>query len=235
MTIMATAGTELTIDQLALLSYQMAGLLEESQTLADVNNGSLARRLLGTIVSELQAGGIIARAVGFVTQTLTSGTSSYTMSSGVIDVFGDAMYIPAGQTVSAADSELVVTQISRDQWHTISAKSSEGQPTQYYCHRETTPPVVRLWPIPDEAGTIRFQAHRHLADASSGSATLDLEKYWESYILHRLAQLLAESKSMPGDKIARLRNEANRMKAEAKAMSKGRTNEQMVVSHRTGW
>lgn len=235
MTIQSTSGTEKTIDEIALLAYQMAGLLEESQTLADVNGGALARSLFGTMLSDLQAGGISARAGAFATQTLTSEISSYTMGSGVIDVFGDAVYIPAGQIVASADSELAVVQISRAAWQTISSKSATGQPTQYYCHRETTPPVVYLWPSPDEAGTIRFQTHRHLADASSGAATVDLEKYWESYLIHELAHLLAEAKSMPADKIGRLRSKALGKKAEAKAMSMERVDEQMYVSHPTGW
>lgn len=224
-----------TIDELGLLAYRIAGLLEESQTLADANGGALARELLGTILSELQAGGIMARAVAFATQTLTSGTYTYTMGSGVIDVFGDAMYIPAGQSVTTADSELLVTQMPRAEWQTISAKSAEGNPTRYYVHLETDPPVVYVWPIPTEAGTIRFQTHRHLADASSGAATVDLEKYWESYLIHELAHLLAEAKSMPADKIGRLASKARAKKGEAKAMSMGSMDERMFVGHRTGW
>lgn len=235
MTVMSSSGTEMTIDQLALTAYQLAGLLEETQTLADANGGSLARRLLGTIVTELQGQGIIARAVTFYEQTLVSGTSSYSMPSTVLDVFGDAMYIPEGQTVSRADSETVVENIPRERWQNISAKSASGTPTQYYVHREVTPPSVRLWPVPDEAGTIRFQVHRHLADSSSGAATVDLEVYWTTYIMYRLAQLLAEAKSLPADKRLSLRAEAMAAKSTAKSMASDRRDNQFYVAHRTGW
>ncbi len=232
MTVMSTAGTEFTINELVRLAYVMAGLLEETQTLAQAGGGALGRQLLGLTVKGLQAKGITARASSFHEVTLTAGTYEYTMPAAVLDVYGDAMYIDASEDdVTQASGETTVTQISQDGWHQQSAKDATGRPINYFCYRVSTPPKVRLWPIPDEAGTIRFIVHRHLADNSSGSATLDLEDYWCDFIVSDLAARLAEAKTMPRDKISSLKSDAREKLRDARSMSSSRTGSQMVVSH----
>ena len=230
MTIASTNGTQKTINELARLAHIKAGLLEESQTLS-ASQSALARDLLGTIVTDLQAESITARAVTSQDVTLTAGTRDYTMASSVLDVFGDALYIPAGDSLTAPTSATVVSQITQAQWHTMGAKDSTGNTTMYFPDRVTTPPVVRLWPIPQEAGTVRFLVHRHLADSNVGACTLDLEIYWEGYIIDELAAALAEAKSMPDAKVTRLQRNAVRKKQRALAMSSGRTDNQIYVSH----
>ena len=51
---------------------------------------------------------------------------------------------------------------------------------------------VWLWPIPEAAGTIRFQQHRNLSDCLDGSATLDLKQYWYLYFQYKLAEIMAD-------------------------------------------
>jgi len=232
MTIMSTSGTQRTIDETVRLAYVLAGLLEENQSLAAVGGGGLARLFLDTIVKGLQAKGITAKASGFYNLTLTANTFQYTMPSNVLDVFGDGVYIDASETdVTRASSETNISQMSADEWNAQSAKDATGRPIRYFCFRETNPPVVRLWPIPDEAGTVRLQIHRHLSDTTDGAATLDLEAYWIDYILYSLATMLAEAKTMPPDKIGRLNGMARSKLNDARAMSSGRTGSQMVVTH----
>jgi hypothetical protein len=218
MTVQSTSGTELSINNIARLAHIMAGLLEESQVLSPSQN-ALARDLLATLLADLQADGIVARALSFTSQTLTSGTRSYTLPTSIIDLIGDAAYIGADDSVTAPSSELPVQAISAERWQLLGAKDATGRPTMYFVDRTVTPPVVHLWPIPDEAGTVRFMAHRHLADTSDGAATLDLERYWTGAIITMLAACLAESKGMPDVKVSRLYGKALRLVAKAKAMS----------------
>lgn len=231
MTIASTSGTQKTINELVRLAYVLAGLLEESQALADVGGGGLGRSFLDVMLKELQAKGITARASSFYNVTLTAGTTDYEMPSSVLDVYGDAMYIPAGEDVDAASGETTVQSMSQDQWHAQSAKDATGRPTRLFVMRQATPPTVRFWPIPDEAGTVRVQTHRNLADATSGSATLDLEVYWEGYVIHQLAATLAEAKTMPPDKVGRLTGAALAKLREARAMSASRLGTQGVITH----
>lgn len=232
MTIMSTSGTQRTIDEVARLAYVLAGLLEENQTLSAVGGGGLARLFLDTIIKDLQSKGITAKSSGFYLQTLTADTFEYAMPSNVLDVFGNAMYIDASEAdTTRASGETVITQMSADDWNEQSAKDATGRPIRYFTFRETNPPIVRLWPIPDEAGTVRFQIHRHLADTTDGSATLDLEAYWVNQVIYQLAGMLAEAKTMPADKIGRLNGIARSKLADARAMSTSRTGSQMVVTH----
>lgn len=232
---MTTSGSRKTINEMVRLSYVLAGLLEETQTLTAVGGGGLAREFLETIVDDLQSIGISARATSFHPLTLTANTYEYTMPSTVLDVYGDAMYIAADEAdVTKASSETVVTQASAEQWQTLGSKSTTGRPVLYFPWRVQTPPKVRLWPIPDEAGTVRFQVHRHLYDNSDGNANVDLEVYWTSYIMYELAAQLAEAKTMPDVKVSRLNAKARAKKAEARAMSSSRTDVQCHITHGSG-
>lgn len=236
MTVMATSGTQKTIDEVCRLAYVLAGLLEETQPLTMVGGGSLARAFLETVVTDLQAMGISARASSFYNLTLTEGTSEYAMPAHVLDVYGDAMYIDASEEdVNAASAETIVIQRSAEQWNDPSAKDATGRPTTYFAYRVETPPSVRLWPIPDEDGTIRFQIHRHLANCSDGSATIDMEIYWTGYFMYAVAALLAESKSMPDVKVHRLERIAAKKLRDARSMSTSRTGSQIRVTHSGGW
>ncbi len=234
MTVGTTSGTEKTVDQIVRLAYVMAGLLEETQTLADVGGGELGRTLLGTVLRRLQAKGITARSGSFETVACVADTFEYTMPATVQDVYGDAMYVNADETdLTRAAGELLVSQMSAEEWQVLSAKDATARPTRYFALRTGTPVVVRLWPIPDEAGHVRFQVHRFLADVSNGSSTVDLEAYWDGYLMHALAAELAEAKTMPADKIGRLKGQAKDDLRDAYAMSSERTDIQMHVRRST--
>lgn len=229
MTIMATSGRELNIATIARLAHIMAGLLEESQQLSS-SQRAIAMDFLGVLMSDLQADGITARASSIVNVQLAADDREYTMPATVLDVIGTAAYIPAGETVTASPSELPIELISLERWLTLGAKDSTGQPRLAFVDRQTTPPVVHLWPIPDEAGTARFQVHRHLADCTDSSATLDLEKYWEGAIITQLAACLAEAKGMPDSKVNRLYSKAYRLMSKAKSMANDHVDIQGYVS-----
>jgi hypothetical protein len=236
MTVMTTSGTQKTIATIVRMAYQMAGLLEETQGLEQVNGGPLGYELLDTIVKDLQGEGIYGRAVGFLDVTLEADEEVYTLSASVIDTLGDGMYIAASETdTSRASGETAVTKIDRETWHRIGAKDATGNPTMHYVHRTTAPPVLYVWPIPDEAGTIRFLVHRHLADNSDGEATVDLDVAWEGYLIYELANRLAESKSLDAAKIGRLKSIADEKKMRAKGSSVQAEPNQIVIDHRTGW
>jgi hypothetical protein len=231
-TISSSAGAQLTITQICLRAYQGAGLRSVHQGTADLAweaEFAYARDRLGILVDELAVYGVMARAASFVEQTLTAGTYKYSMAPTVLDVVGMAMYIDAAEKdKSKAASETSIDPISREHWTSISSKSASGTPTMYYAHRELDQIEVRLWPVPDEAGTVRFQVHRKLSDTTDGNATLDLEEYWLSYVITALESKLMEAASMPLSVYADRRNLA----ALKLAMAVGKANERPGPSFR---
>ncbi len=89
----------------------------------------------------MQAEGLRARAIDFKNVTLVSGTSDYVLTTDVIDVIGDAMFIDPDQVdVNHATGEVPIVAIGRDDWQLLSDKSMEGRPTMFYWHRSLSMP-----------------------------------------------------------------------------------------------
>jgi hypothetical protein len=238
MTVSTSRGSQLTVDDVVLTAYQTAGLMsidEGSGGVGWTNKTALAHRILDTILDELQTYNIMARPVIFRDVALTSGTYVYAMQSDVLDVVGDGMYIdPSNTDLTKASGETIVKQIDREAWQRLSSKNATGRPTQYYVHRVAAM-EIKLWPIPDEAGTIRFQVHQLLADTYDGSATIDLRNYWMQYLIWELAHQLAVASSLEINRCSYLQKRAREKRDRARSYSSQHPNNYVYVNHSTPW
>ncbi len=238
MTIGTTVGRELNVNTIVLRADQLAGLMAPEQGFSGPTwnpRAAFGRDLLETILDELQTEGVFARGVSFTNLTLVAGTAIYALPETVFDVIEDGSYIAAGEDVDAATAEMPVIQKDRETWQRIGTKSVESQPTLFFTDRSVFPIQVRLWPTPSEAGTIRFQTHRLLADTTDGNTTVDLERYWVQYLMWELAHQLASSASHPESKCARLAQTAAMKKERAKAYSNQGVPSQIYLDHPTSW
>jgi hypothetical protein len=234
MTVNATATKEFTIEQIVTRAFHTAGLLHVSQSPNTAESG-MARDFLDIIVDHAQAMGLSARAVDFYDLALTVGTHLYSLPNYVLELGGDCMYIPSGETdLTQAAGETLVAQIDRDTWNR-QAHNAEGRPTTAYAHRVGATVQLRLWPIPDEAGTLRVQYHRLLGDNNAGENTPDLERYWVRYLVFQLAHDLGLASSLPGERCAYLQAQATEALQWCRAQSKQHVGIQMRMSHRTAW
>ena len=237
MTVATSFTREMNVTRIILRAYNLAGLLAPEQGTSGPTwtpRDSLAKDFLQSILDELQTEGVFTREVDMVNVSLTAGDSIYDMPDNVWDVVEDGAYIAAGEDIDAATSETPVLQKDREAWQRLGTKSSEGRPTMFWVDRTASPVQVILWPIPEEAGTIRFQAVQLFADVTSGTKTLDLERYWMQYILWELAHQLCVSanKLEHGGYCAQ---QAQAKRERGKAASNQHTPNQMVLMHRTGW
>lgn len=231
MTVSSSTNRELTLGKIFRRAFQLAGLYEVTQSIRSADM-DLAKDFAETIIDGLSALGPSARHRTFEEVTLTSGTYIYSLDATTLDVLGDGMYIAASEAdTSKADSETVIVQRNMETWHTVSGKSATGTPAMFFTDRSGTTIKVRLWPIPDEAGTVRFQVHRHLADCDDTEATLDLQTYWVEYIMYELAARLAEAKSIPGSKVDRLQATAARKLVTAKGFASEHTATYIYMDH----
>jgi hypothetical protein len=241
LTIASGTTAEFSIDAICTMAYRLAGLLPIQQPM-DATQGTHARDMLELVIRSLQSKGVFARSVSFYDLTLTGATSSaattdyiFTLPNYVLDVEGNGMYIPAGETVDRASSETLVQQIGQSQWHELAAKNSIGTPLFMYVHRVSQLQLY-LWPMPNEAGTIRLQIHRLFANSnSSGTATLDLERPWQEYVAYELAGHLAVAASLPTERVLLLKGQATALLKECRGFANRHTGSQIVVSHNTGW
>lgn len=235
MTIATTRGTESTIDALVTDAYHQAGLVSVELTPSEAQK-AYARRTLDRVLDELMTAGVQARSVVFSDHTLTSGTYKYAMASDVVDVLGEIMYLDASQTdLTKANGETVMKKITRAEWNQLSDKSATGRPSLYYVHRGADPAEVWLWPIPDEAGTIRVQEHRMPADTTVGSTTLDLLPYWYDYIVLEIGHRMALASSLPATRVQYLGNLARDARNRARSKSKQGVTGGFRFNHPTAW
>jgi len=238
-TISSSVGREIDVDEIVRRSYQLAGLMSAEQGTSGTtwtSRAALGRDLLETILDELQTEGVFARSVSLTNVTLTAGTYIYVLPSTVFDCVEDAAYIDATNTdITKASSETPVLQKDRETWQRMSSKSATSRPVMFWTDRSVFPIQVYLWPIPNEAGTIRFQTHRLLRDVSDGRATVDLERYWTQYLLWELAHQLASAASQPEAKCMRLKGTAAEKKQRAKSYANQHVASAIVLDHSTSW
>lgn len=231
MTISTSAGREFDVAALVALSYKMAGLINVGQVPSPAQV-AFAQLLLDTILDGLQSEGISARATGFERIQLSPGVYQYSLSDRAIDVIGSAMYIsPTEPNLDQANGETTVRPQSQEQWQTISSKAATGRPSLYFAYRVVSPVQVWLWPVPDDSGYVRFQVHRKLADTDVGSATLDLELYWDQFIIWELAHQLAVASSLPVTRCTYFATIAQKKKEHAQSMARSQINNQMLLMH----
>lgn len=236
MTVSSTQGADLTCEQVAFRAHQLAGLVSANQSMADAGwppKRDMALTFLDTIVDELATEGVFARFVTFYELTLVVGTYKYTLPETVVALVGDGAYIAPGEALSAATAETPVTPISREEWQAIGSKSTTSTPAHYYAHEGTTGYAieVRLWPIPDAAGTIRFQTQRIAADTTESSSTIDLPPFWMQYVLWELAHHLATAAGLSEARCSMLEARAHEKRDKARGHANQAQPGQVEVEH----
>jgi len=235
MTISPTRGTELTVDEILTQALQTAGVLDTGQP-AEEGDLAFGRRALDTLLDSLQAEGVYARSVEFYELALTAGEPYYTISGDILGLVGDGAYIDAAQvSTKGVNGETPVEMIDREGWQRLSAKGSEGRPQQYYLHRAAVPLQVRLWPTPDEAGTIRFQAQMLYADTDVGASTPDSRVFWNRYFTWELAHEFAVAKTLPVNKLSYLAKRSKELKKAAKSFANQTVNNFVHLDHPSPW
>lgn len=237
MTVSSSVGRQTTVGDMVTRAYRYAGLLHVSQT-PDTSQATFGRELLEDVLDSLPAEGEFARAVDFYEYTLTAAevtaeTYKLTMGSEVLDLLDPAMYIPADESdTDRADGETVMRLISIEEWHRYGAKSPTGTPTRFMPYRVNDTLQAWVWPIPSEAGTIRFKIHRKATDADTDNVTMDLQNYWMDFVKKRLAADLANSHSLPKSSVAYLDSQAREALQKAKGKANQRPGFQIHMTHK---
>lgn len=161
---MATSGSrdfELDVAEVIEEAYERCGL--EVRTGYDAKT---ARRSLNLMFADWSNRGLNLWTVNQATVTLTSGTSTVTISSDVVDVL---------EVVLRRDNtDLSVQRISRGEYSTVPNKSSTGRPSQFYFDRQITP-ILNFYPTPENStDQIIYYYVRRIQDADNLVNTNDL-------------------------------------------------------------
>lgn len=229
MTISTNRTREFTVDQLVELAYSRAGLRTDYQILTAAQYGN-ARKLLDLAMMDLEAQGVLARSVEFDSVAVTAGVADYSLPETVLEVVGEASWVPQGQPAAAGDFEVPLMQVSLDSWNAIPNKLQSGTPYEFAVIRSTNPLSVKLYYVPAESGSVRFMVQRLRASSVQGAATPDFERYWAEYLVSWVAAELAMSAMLPLNRVKYLRDQA----AESLGHCKGKSSRQLASQIRCG-
>lgn len=118
------------------------------------------------------------------TFTCVTGTSSYTLPVGTIDITDVNRY--------ASGTEYPMAPLGRSDYAALPVKTTRGAANQYWCERIQPLPVLHLYPTPDNStDTIIYYRIRALQDASAAAQTPDAPQQWLDAICAELAARMA--------------------------------------------
>ena len=177
---MATSGTTaFNPDFLTIIeeAYEQAGLhLRGGYQL------STARRSLDLLTLEWANRGVHLWALEQGTVSLVDGTTSYSLPSDCIDII--EAYVNDGST------DYQIKRIDVGTYSSLSSKSTESRPTQYFIHRTNTP-TIYLYPTPDQSYTLYYWQMRRLEDSGDYTNTADVAFRFLPALISGLAYYLA--------------------------------------------
>lgn len=235
MTVAATNTYEFTVRRLVYTAYRYAVLIPPGGELTpeQLTEGVDA---LERLVRELDSKGTRLRQTRYDTVTLTAGDRFVELGEDVFDVGALAMYIPADEDdLDQPSSSTPVERVYRDEIHGNSAKDATGPVTMFRLDKEQTPYRLELWPVPDEAGHLRIEAHRLAADSRDAATTPDLERHFHETLVNGVAWVLAKSNGVALDRVAMLRADYQYCLSQCMGQEKDAVDRQFKIGHRTGY
>jgi len=168
---LATSGTttfDLNIDDIIQEAYERCGVRTNSGY--DLKS---ARRSLNILFSEWGNRGVHLWKVELKEQQLTAGTSTYTAPTNTNDILEAYISTTTGTTSSTTD--VALTKISRSEYSALPNKGNQGQPSQYYVDRQTTPQIT-LYQTPDASTYtyVKYYYLKRIEDAGSYTNQADV-------------------------------------------------------------
>ena len=170
---MATSGTtsfDLSIDEIIDEAYNRIGMRPNSG-----NDMRRARRNLNLLFAEWGNRGIHMWKVDLDEVALVAGQAEYTVASDVSDVLEAFISTTASASDNASTQDVSITKIDRSAYAALPNKLSQGQPSQYYVDRLTTPKIY-LYQAPDASTytTLKYYVIKRIEDAGAYTNEADV-------------------------------------------------------------
>jgi len=183
---MATSGSrdfELDVADIIEEAYERCGV--------GVRTGydaKTARRSLNLMFADWANRGLNLWTVKQNTITLTKGQSQETLTSDVVDLL---------EIVLRRDgTDFEVQKISRGEYLTLPAKSTEGRSSQVYFDRQITP-VMNIWPTPENStDQLIYYYVQRIEDADTLTNTTDLPFRFYPCMVAGLAYYLSMKRAL---------------------------------------
>jgi hypothetical protein len=182
---MATSGTVAfrpNVEEIITEAFERCGIDTQTRT---GNHAISARRSINLLFSEFANRGINYWTVTSNTLTLVSGTSSYALPAGTIDIM-DAVVRD-----SSSSTDTIINRITLQEYNQLPNKTSSGKPSQFMIDRQYTP-VIYLWQVPNTSTySIVYWALNQQEDVNASNQDADIPYRWSDTICAGLASKLA--------------------------------------------
>ena len=223
---MATSGTtafDMDFTEIAEEAWERAG--REMRSGYDLRT---ARRSMNIMTIEWQNRGLNLWTIDSGTQTLTAGTSQYTLPADTIDLLDHVIRTDAGNTTTQAD--LTISRIGVSTYASIPNKLTQGRPIQVWVERLRAAPRINLWPVPDDSTTYTFVYWRlrRVEDAGNGVETADMNFRFLPCLVAGLAYHIAMKVPELADRISMLKAAYEEQYALAAGEDREKTSERFI-------
>lgn len=127
-----------------------------------------------------------------ITHTLTPGTQSYTVGTGLDIDTPRPLRVLEARRRSTAGTEIPVNVVSRQEYKDLPVKSTPGPPVLVYYDPQINNGVLYVWPIGDTGTpTLVLTVQRPLEDFDAEGDTPDLPQEWYLPAVYTLGVLLS--------------------------------------------
>ena len=165
---MATSGStdfEPNVAEFIEEAFERCGL--ELRTGYDLKT---ARRSINLMLAEWANRGLNQWTIEQGTQTVTQGTSSYSLGTNVIDVLD----VVCRRTVNSTQTDISMDRLSRSEYLNIPNKTTQARPSQFFIDKQNNP-ALKVWPTPENSTDILvFNKLVRMDDADSATNTMDM-------------------------------------------------------------
>lgn len=232
MTAMSANTREIDINTLLLRAFQLAGLIPMEAAASGTQweaRAAYGRDILEMVVKAIQSDGNITTDMDMTEVTLEEGVAEYEMPAGTLRVQGLAMYAE-----DASDIQTQVRTISRGEYQAIPLKDNPGRPTRYYAARGAVTTLF-LYMVPDTTGAVlTIQRQRLLGDNTDPSASVDVERSWNKWLMWELAHHFAVAGGQEVQRCGYIRSNADNIYKACKSSADQGVSGQIHVVHDSG-
>ena len=103
-----------------------------------------SRRSINLMLAEWANRGLNQWTIEQATQTVTEGTTDYSLNSNVIDILD----VVLRRTVNEVQTDISMNRISRSEYINIPNKTTKSRPSQFFLDKLNTP-NLKIWPAPE--------------------------------------------------------------------------------------
>ena len=165
---MATSGStnfEPNVTEFVEEAYERCGL--ELRTGYDLKT---AKRSINLMLAEWANRGLNQWTIDQATQTVTEGTTDYTLNANIIDILD----VVVRRTINETQTDISMSRIGRSEYLNIPNKETKSRPSQFFLDKSNIP-VLKIWPAPENSTDILvFNKIVRMDDADTAIDTMDM-------------------------------------------------------------